>query len=129
MTEGEKRLAESIFGDQINTEHVRKHFGEPHPKNYLATVEGGSRRHIHFWGAANHSNDYSRDSYRQQNLFMHEMTHIWQHQNHILIFNQYARGCKIYDYELTDTSEFDDFCVEQQAEIIGDYVVRTLHPH
>ncbi len=67
---------------------------------------------------------------KPDNLFAHEMTHIWQHQNHIpktgllavaglrLAYNNYADA---YAYVPDSTKKLTDYNLEQQAEIVSDY--------
>lgn len=128
LTSGEVELLHSIFGDDIDTDVMRKHMEPDHP-SMAGSVTGGSRRHMEFWGWLYHSNDYSQNRGRKLDVFVHEATHIWQHQNRLTIPNILMNGCDVYDYELTENSDFDDFCVEQQASIIGDYATKILYPY
>lgn len=129
LTDGEVTLARGIFGDEINTSVVRKHFSQARP-GIAASVALASRRHIDFWGKRYHSEDYSDDTrWSMAHLYMHEMTHIWQQQNHLIVYNFLFKKCDTYDYTLTEGSHFDDFCNEQQAEIVADYVMQIMYPH
>lgn len=127
LTAGEKALAYSIFGNQIATDKIRKHNGPKQPL-IAASVAAGSKRHIDFWGEANQSEDFSKERNWKQYVFVHEMTHIWQHQNNWALVMGITRGCKEYNYVIKPDSHFDDFCVEQQATIVGNYVRYILYP-
>ena len=53
-------------------------------------------------------------------LFIHEMTHVWQHQQSI---NVAARAMfnRTYSYTLEDGKAFRSYGVEQQGDIVRDY--------
>lgn len=72
-------------------------------------------------------------------VFVHEITHIWQRQNYYSgtawfgrldnfdrLFNKHGRGEYSYSIENAD-QEFSDFKIEQQAEIIRNYVLTYLY--
>ena len=130
LTKGETEMVESIFGDEINTANIRKHFKD---KSHITHVLPGKvgtvlppHSHIDFFGKDVHSADYSGDDSRRAGLFIHETTHVWQNQNHNWRLDKLHK-CRVYDYTLKPTSTFRDFGVEQQAEIIEDYYKTWLH--
>lgn len=72
-------------------------------------------------GNADYVDDFSQANIHAKATFIHELAHVWQHQNGI---NVIARGVinRNYDYlPLTINSDFNDFGIEQQAQIIRDY--------
>jgi hypothetical protein len=55
-----------------------------------------------------------------QALFIHEMAHVWQHQQGVflpLARHPFSR----YDYELQPGKTFAEYGIEQQAEIVSHY--------
>ncbi|MCB9991123.1 MAG: hypothetical protein H6867_07055 [Rhodospirillales bacterium] len=132
LSAGETQMVRDIFGDAVNTDIVRKHVGRPCPdlngKKTAACVMHGSDRHIFFDAEYTHANDYASADRLPRNVFLHEMTHIWQYQNHLTLYEHYWKSCPTYDYDLSGDVEFDDFCVEQQASIIADYSNFVLRP-
>ena len=63
-----------------------------------------------------------------QGLFIHEMTHVWQHQHgvNVLLVGAYQQAKQFlvgdqYDYHLAPGKMFKDFNIEQQGDIIRDY--------
>lgn len=131
LTRGEENLARSIFGDEIDYSKLHKNFNKGASNSTkdthdhadaVASVAGTTG--IDFWRTKTHSSDYSLEKPYIFGTFMHEMTHILQFQKGTVE----SKYCKTYPYRLTATSKFDDFCIEQQASIIGDYVARFLHP-
>ncbi len=127
LTPGEIAVAHSVFGDTLDTRYLRKHYGED-KDGIAASVVVGSTRHIDFWGPANQAEDFSKVRGWKLGVFMHEMTHIWQHQNTFTIIQKLLRDCDFYDYKLDKSSDFDDFCIEQQGAIVQDYVNQVLYP-
>jgi hypothetical protein len=65
-------------------------------------------------------NDFCRSPRNVQALFIHEMVHVWQHQQGVflpLARHPFSR----YDYELQPGKTFTEYGIEQQAEIVSHY--------
>jgi len=62
--------------------------------------------------------DYSAAPLSLQALFIHEMTHIWQHQSGIILPLRRHPFCR-YRYTLTKGKPLRKYGVEQQAEIMA----------
>lgn len=126
LTKGETELVKGIFGDEINTSKIRKHFRSESSIAHVLPSKIGMVpppfSHIDFYGTNAHSKDYSREKKKLFGLFMHEATHTWQGQT--LTFPM--RNIGVYEYKLTKASRFNDFGTEQQAEIIEDYAQAWL---
>lgn len=132
LTPAETELVVGIFGDEIDATKIRKHFRETSVAFRLApkTTAGmvlPPLSHIDFYGEKNRSADYAQDSAALADLFMHEVTHVWQNQNWRWSLHHLDKVRK-YDYTLKDGARFDNFALEQKAEIIGDYTRIWLHP-
>ena len=119
LTTGEQDLVHTIFAGQVNTAVVNKYLDQD--PNKCSEAKTISPRSIIFYHG-HHAQDFSdRTKPESISLFAHEMTHIWQAQNWSL-FKQAWKLCQTYDYDVTAESRFDDFCNEQQASMIEDYV-------
>lgn len=126
LTAGEAKVLKGIFGDEINTSGIRKHFRETSSPTHVIPGKIGMVcppfSHIDFFGSANWSADYSCEDKRKFGLFVHESTHCWQGQTMTFPLHDLGR----YDYMLTTNSCFNDFGTEQQADIIEDYAKTWL---
>lgn len=137
MTAGEHALAKAVFGNDFNTDGIHLRFHESAPRHAftlfsnelrgsaLAFVNTRQANDIHFVDTDVHAKDYGRanDMGWRGGVFIHEMTHVWQARQ-----STAAPFCANYDYTLTDQSKFEDFCNEQQAEILRSYVMRFIIP-
>lgn len=119
LTAGEIELGRSIFGDAIDYGRVRmvKRKWWPFQPPQVAMAPTGN---IHFnphgdlW-----SEDFSKEPLHRQGLFIHELTHVWQTQKRGRFYLPLMRHpfCK-YHYALTAGRRFEDYGLEQQAEIV-----------
>jgi hypothetical protein len=123
LTEGERSLVRSMFGDAIDCSHVsirRRKWFPFQPRQALMAPTGHIHAHPNgeLW-----SDDYSRESVARQALFLHEMTHVWQTQHRGTFYLPLMRHpfCR-YRYRLVPGRKFEAYGLEQQAEI-----VRHLH--
>jgi hypothetical protein len=120
LTKNESKLLTSIFGDEINTSKIRKHFREESSVAHILPSKIGMVpppfSHIDFYGEKHWSKDYAKDS-ANFGLFTHEATHCWQGQTMTFPLHDIGK----YEYTLTKTSRFNDFGTEQQADIIENY--------
>src|SRR5688572_24096348 len=120
LTSGEREMARVVFGDAIDFEPVtvnrRKWFPFQPPK-YVMSPDG------HIWvhpGAPQKwADDYATASPGLQELFIHEMTHVWQAQTKGRWYLPLMRHpfCR-YDYSYVPGKPFDWYGLEQQAEIV-----------
>lgn len=137
LTVGEQALAKAVFGDTFDTNDVTLRFHDGAPRHFftmrqndyrasaLAYVNRTAAQDIHFVDTDFHAKDYSRanDMGLRGGVFIHEMAHVWQARQATS-----APFCTNYDFTLTDQSKFEDFCNEQQAEILRSYVMRFIIP-
>ena len=129
LTPGETQMVRQVFGSELNPSKLRKHFRAENDITHCVAPGAGGMvlppfSHIDFYGPKLWSQDYSRDSEYKFGFFMHEATHTWQGQN--LDFSLRAFG--VYSYALDAQSNWRDFGIEQQADIIEDYSKRWLYP-
>ncbi len=76
--------------------------------------------HIHFHPHSDlWSEDFAKEPLHRQGLFIHELTHVWQSQKRGRFYLPLMRHpfCR-YGYELKPGRAFEDYGLEQQAEIV-----------
>ncbi|MFL6660196.1 MAG: Rhs element Vgr protein [Massilia sp.] len=117
-------MASLLFGEAIDYAKVRIYsrrylpFGLQ-PRDCAMTPNG----HLYF-----HRSrcllDFSKGSVQAQHWFMHEMTHVWQHQ---LGYPVRLRGALrlglSYRYRLADDRSLSDYNMEAQGDLLADYFV------
>ena len=121
LTAGEVELIRSIFGDAIDTTRVRLVLGKwwPFQPRRSAMAPMGS---IYFHpDGGGWSDDFSQEPLGRQAFFIHEMTHVWQTQKGGRFYLPLMRHpfCR-YAYALDEGKPFEDYGLEQQAEIVKD---------
>ena len=112
-------MARTIFGDAIDYSMVRmvRRKWWPFQPQRVAMAPMGN---IHFhprgdlWSA-----DFSKEPLGRQGLFMHELTHVWQSQKRGRFYLPLMRHpfCR-YRYQFEAGRRFEDYGLEQQAEIV-----------
>lgn len=124
-TQGEKELVRSILGPEFVTEGLRLAMQPEDLRDVAATAHDG--RTARFWGANDHSADYSIESdIRLFGNYVHEILHVWQWQRNWTGTPNLTEG--EYKYTLTAESKFSDYSIEQQAAMVEDYARYYLHP-
>lgn len=117
LTVGEIDLARSMFGNAIDYAPVRIVLGKWaffQPKNVVMSPRG--RIHFHPHGTA-YRDDFSHAAINEQGLFVHEMTHVWQHQSGIFLPLKRVPWAR-YDYAVKPGWGLKKYGLEQQAEIV-----------
>jgi len=117
LTPGEIDLARSMFGDAIDYTRVRIVHGKWiffQPRRTVMAPMG----HIHCHPKGDSwRDDFAAGSIGDQGLFIHEMTHVWQHQRGIFLPIARHPFCS-YRYRLDAKRAFESYGIEQQAEIV-----------
>lgn len=131
LTQGEIVLAKTVFGDSIDYARVRLHDKRILPpgiqKRHQAVAKGSD---ISFPRDA-YAADFSAETNPQkQSVFIHELVHVWQHQNRVLSTPREAlketlkhkfNYSKSYLHKLSPEKDLTRYGFEQQAAIIQDY--------
>lgn len=144
LTSAEIDLLQQLFAGSIDYAAVRVHARRylPFQPEGVAMAPNGSI----FFSAAHFSADFSAEPLLRRAWFVHEMVHVWQHQNKVtqdlrllggfaLATGLYGRrgpasglaGRYLYEYDHCRAPqpgaalELGDFGYEQQAMIIEDY--------
>lgn len=117
MTGAERELAASIFGDAIDYGRVtlnRRKWFPFQPRRTLMAPDG----RIWFHPKGPHwCEDFGQASLSRKALFLHEMTHVWQHQSGIFLPLRRHPFCR-YSYSLKPGWPLQRYGIEQQAEIV-----------
>ena len=112
-------MARSIFGDAIDYSRVwmvRRKWWPFQPQRVAMAPMGN----IHFHPQGDlWSDDFSKEPLNRQGLFMHELTHVWQSQKRGRFYLPLMRHpfCR-YQYQLKPGRRFENYGLEQQAEIV-----------
>ena len=117
LTPAERTLTRSLFGDAIDLDPVRIR-NRPWWPFQPRSVVMAPRGHIHFHPAGrNYCACFGEGTLGSQGLFVHEMTHVWQHQSGINLLLRRHPFCR-YDYVFEPGRPFARYGIEQQAEIV-----------
>lgn len=119
LTDGEKALSRSMFGDAVRLGEVRIRRRKWFPFQPKAVVMA-PMGHIHFHPQAPHySDDMAAAGLSLQALFLHEMTHVWQAQRKGRWYLPLMRHpfCP-YHYAVRPGWTLERYGIEQQAEIV-----------
>jgi hypothetical protein len=117
LTERERALASSIFKDAIDYERVRIHNRKWwwfQPSKITMAPDG------HLWFHPKSEffcDDFCNRDMALQGLFIHELVHVWQHQQGIFLPLARHPFCR-YEYEIIADRPFLKYGIEQQAEIV-----------
>lgn len=118
LTPGEIALARSVFGDAIDYAAAgvaNRKWIFFQPRNVTMAPLGCI--HFHPKGHA-YREDFSTASLGLQAHFIHEMTHVWQHQRGLFLPLRRHPFCR-YDYAIKPGWTLERYGIEQQAEIVA----------
>ena len=117
LTPGEIALARSVYGHAIDYARVRiarRKWAFFQPRGVVMAPRGTI--HFHPRGTLC-SDDFCTAPLDLQGLFIHEMCHVWQHQQGIFLPVARHPFCR-YHYRLTPGWPLHRYGIEQQAEIV-----------
>lgn len=117
LTDAEVALARTIFGDAIDYAQVgiaNRKWAFFQPRRVTMAPRGSI--HFHPKGEL-YCDDFACTGRDAQGLFLHEMTHVWQHQRGIFLPLKRHPFCR-YDYSLKPGWPLERYGLEQQAEIV-----------
>ena len=122
LTPAERKLAESVFKDAVDYDQVRianRKFFPFHPRGTVMAPRGTI--HFHPKGSL-HCADFCGEGVglTDQGLFIHEMTHIWQHQRGLNLLVRRHLFCR-YSYTIKPGWPLIRYGIEQQAEMVRHY--------
>ena len=118
LTTAERALAASVFGSAIDLDKVRmrrRRWWPFQPRNVVMAPRG----HIHFHPEGHcYRSCFGASSLNDQAFFIHEMTHVWQHQSGRSLILRRHPFCR-YAYDFEPGKPFARYGIEQQAEIVA----------
>ena len=117
LTDAEVALTRSVFGDAIDTTKVRinnRKWAFFQPRDTIMAPDGELWLHPK---SDLYCADFCDQTLVQQGLFIHEMTHVWQHQQGIYLPLARHPFCR-YGYAIRPGQPFRRYGLEQQAEIV-----------
>jgi hypothetical protein len=128
LTPGEIELARGIFGNSIDYSKVRVHhdFGNA-GEWFVNDRQNTMTPNGEIYSMDQYTDDYSK---KDPSTFIHEMTHVWQFQNHVLdpqmaALSQFVSNGgnyhAAYAYKADPSREFTSYNLEQQASMVQDY--------
>ena len=115
LTPGERALAAEVFGGGLDAARVRI---LALPVWNRAFVAGPG---LIVWPAASAPRDFADAPLRRQAVFVHELTHVWQAQNGVLLLLAKLKAgdsARAYAYDLERGPEFARLNIEQQAMVV-----------
>jgi hypothetical protein len=117
LTPGEIDLARSVYGEAIDYAPVRiaaRKWAFFQPRDTVMAPSGTIHFHPkgHLW-----REDFAAAPLDLQGLFVHEMCHVWQHQQGIFLPLARHPFCR-YSYALKPGWPLKRYGIEQQAEIV-----------
>ncbi len=117
LTDAERALTARMFGRAIDLAAVRirkRKWWFLQPRGIVMAPRG----HIHFHPESqSYCSCFGDSAISGQGLFLHEMTHVWQHQSGINLLLRRHPFCR-YDYAFEPGRPFARYGIEQQAEIV-----------
>ncbi len=117
LTSGEIALARGVFGEAIDYAQARiarRKWAFFQPRRVVMAPRGC----IHFHpGGTLYRDDFAAAALTDQGLFIHEMTHVWQHQKGIFLPIARHPFCR-YGYAIHPGWPLARYGIEQQAEIV-----------
>jgi hypothetical protein len=117
LTPAERKLTESVFGSAIDPDQVQvnnRKFFWFQPRRTIMAPDGA----LWFHPKGDHyCEDFCGQDLSEQGLFIHEMTHVWQHQKGINLLLRRYPGMR-YDYAIKPGWKLERYNLEQQAEIV-----------
>lgn len=137
LTPGETALAKTVFGDSVDYAAVWLHDKRILPPGFQRREQAvANANHISFPRGA-YSPDFSAETdAKKQSVFIHEMTHVWQHQNKVVrtpvaaikeTLKHKFNYQKCYLHRLDPAKDLTQYGFEQQAAIVQDYFLLTRH--
>ncbi len=117
LTDPEIALARSVFGDAIDYGRVKVFARKwwPFQHRRMAMAPDGN---LYFAAKGPlYCDDFCDRGLDRQGLFIHEMVHVWQHQQGVNLILRRHPFCR-YDYALKPGYPLTHFGLEQQAEIV-----------
>ena len=134
LTPGERDMARGVFGDAVDYDKVKLYNGAPKvagiftlKQNKLSAITPNGE--IFLVGKNIQQPDLSLAGEEGRKLLIHEMTHVWQHQQGrnvegeaiFLFIKSGFNYDSAYAYDINGKEKFVNLNLEQQAHMVEDY--------
>ncbi|WP_025903481.1 hypothetical protein [Tatumella sp. UCD-D_suzukii] len=120
LTTGEIALARTVFGNRIDYEKVKIHYGSYLPFGLQAGNVAMTPNGELYFRTTLYREDFSQTLDDLQHLFIHEMSHVWQRARGMNVIGRGLVSWMVsYRYTL-DGRLLSEYPMEQQAQIIAD---------
>ena len=137
LTAGEIALAKTVFGGSIDYAAVRLHDRRVLPPGIQHKHQAVAKGNDISFPRTAYSDDFSTETNAsKQSVFIHELVHVWQHQNNVVstfreavketLKHKFNYG-KCYLYKLDAHLDLVQYGFEQQAAMIQDYFLLSRH--
>ncbi|MGZ3182024.1 MAG: Rhs element Vgr protein [Telluria sp.] len=122
LTAGEAALAAAVFGAAVDPERVRIH-GRAYLPFGLQWRDTAMAPDGDIWFTpARFRPDFARASLSDRRWFIHEMTHVWQHQlGYPVLLRGAIRLFLDYRYVLAPHKRLGDYDMEAQGDLLADW--------
>lgn len=120
LTEGERRLARSVFGEALQLDAVRL-IGSPWPFDRAFVPGTIFGRQWIVWPGPGLADNVSVGPVSLQATLIHELVHVWQAQSGVnLLFGKLKAGDgpRAYGYAASDDCDWRGLNIEQQAMVV-----------
>lgn len=117
LTDGECAIARSVFGAALDPAEVRIHHARWFPFQPRRTVMAPDGDIWFAPGGGLWRADFAQAERQLQHLFVHELTHVWQHQRGLCLPLRRHPFCR-YEYRVVPGLPLVRYGIEQQAMIV-----------
>lgn len=142
LTRSETEMARTVFGDTVNYDNVKVYNGPPTVAGIFHLNQDGlsaisPNGDVYIVGPQYQVQDLSQASADTRKLLIHELTHVWQHQQGrnveaealFLFIKSGGHYNAAYAYDINGNQKFADLNLEQQAHMVEDYfALREMSP-
>ncbi|KAA8734371.1 type IV secretion protein Rhs [Acinetobacter qingfengensis] len=119
LTVGEKKLAFEVFAEHLKLDQIEIVAHRLMLRHYAMSPNGNVYFHPKDW-----VEDFSKESIATQSWLIHELTHVWQVQQGMALIRK-ALFDRRYRYVLKEGKKFLQYGVEQQAQMVQDYFLKS----
>jgi hypothetical protein len=131
LTAGERALLAPLFRDSVDYHAVRIVRGRAFPLQGPRTLV--TIRDVVYAPREVYCDDFAYADLDRQAVLVHEVAHVWQHQNGIAVFSGAVRALvasggrysRAYYYDLVPGRDLIEYGVEQQAMILEHYFLAS----
>ncbi|MFC4953690.1 type IV secretion protein Rhs [Acinetobacter puyangensis] len=119
LTIGEKALAYSVFGQQLKLDDIQIIAHRLVLQHYAISPNGNIYFNQKDW-----KDDFAQESIALQSWLIHELVHVWQLQQGIAVVKK-ALFDRRYQYVIRAGKSFLHYGIEQQAQMVQDYFLKS----